>query len=83
MAFEPQVEIRTRSGTYFVDFLSEELRLIVEFDGFEKYANVEDLVAEKIREDALRAKGYRIVRVIWRELFEEGAVAAKIRDVLA
>ncbi|MBM6546980.1 DUF559 domain-containing protein [Janibacter sp. YIM B02568] len=83
MAFEPQVEIRTRAGTYFVDFLSEKLRLIVEFDGFEKYANVEDLVAEKIREDALRAKGYRIVRVIWRELFEEGAVAAKIRDVLA
>ena len=83
MAFEPQVEIQTRTGTYFVDFLDEEHKLVVELDGFEKYENVEDLVAEKIREDALRAKGYKVVRIIWRDLFEEGRVAVKIRDVLA
>ncbi|GAA3620872.1 type IV toxin-antitoxin system AbiEi family antitoxin domain-containing protein [Marihabitans asiaticum] len=80
--FEPQVEIETRTGTYRVDFLDRERRLIAEFDGLSKYATAEDLVAEKIREDSLRALGYTIVRIVWRDLFDETAVAAKIHAAL-
>lgn len=80
--FEPQVEVETRTGTYRVDFLDRERRLIVEFDGLSKYASAEDLAAEKIREDSLRAEGFIVVRVVWSELFDETAVAAKIRAAL-
>lgn len=81
--FEPQVEIRTRTGLYRVDFLDREHRIIVEFDGMSKYGSAEDLVAEKVREDSLRAKGYVIVRVVWRDLFEAGVVAGMVRAALA
>ncbi|MBD5831613.1 type IV toxin-antitoxin system AbiEi family antitoxin domain-containing protein [Janibacter melonis] len=83
IAFEPQIEIGTDRGTYRVDFLNEELRVVVEFDGLSKYGDVDDLVAEKVREDALRRRGYLVVRVIWRELFEPGAVAGAIAQALA
>lgn len=81
--FEPQAEVATDRGTYRVDFLSEELRLVVEFDGMSKYEGADDLAAEKEREDALRRRGYLVVRIIWRELFEEGAVARAIAEALA
>lgn len=83
IAFEPQVEIATDRGTYRVDFLNDELRLVVEFDGLSKYGDADDLVAEKVREDALRRRGYLVVRIVWRELFDEGAVAGAIAQALA
>lgn len=95
--FEPQVDIWTRRGLTRVDFCNEELKLIVEFDGLEKYGVTRDaaaetdaaqdpaavVVAEKLREDALRALGYRIVRIVWSDLFVEGRVQALIRQALA
>lgn len=59
-----------------VDFLFPELGVIGEFDGLVKYRSQlrgsrspEDVViAEKAREDALRALGWLVVRWTWREL---------------
>jgi hypothetical protein len=53
--------------TYWVDMLWEEARLIGEADGLTKYARVADVVAEKRREEALRAQGWRFVRWGWAE----------------
>ncbi|HRW17335.1 MAG TPA: type IV toxin-antitoxin system AbiEi family antitoxin domain-containing protein [Dermatophilaceae bacterium] len=85
---EQQVEIRTSTGQQAgrVDFLIRELRLIVEFDGRVKYegaAGAAALVAEKQREDRLRALGFRIVRLVWADLADPAIVARKIAQALA
>ena len=65
-----------------VDFLLLE-RLIVEFDGAQKYGGNADVVlAEKWREDRLRACGYRVVRTGWSDLDRPRATAQRIRAQL-
>lgn len=69
----PQAEIRDSDGHLIgrVDFLYEQQRTVVEFDGLVKYAGDngrEALVAEKRREDRLRDLGFQVVRVTWAEL---------------
>ena len=75
-----QAEIRDETGRLIgrVDFLVAG-RLIVEFDGAQKYGGVGDVVlAEKWREDRLRACGYRVLRVSWADLDEPDALADRI-----
>ena len=50
-----------------VDFLFEDERVVVEFDGQTKYGDgaAETVVAEKWREDRIRELGYIVVRVSW------------------
>lgn len=69
----PQVEIRDDNCILVgrVDFLYEQRRTIVEFDGLVKYGGTDGrqaLIAEKRREDRLRDLGYQVVRVTWAEL---------------
>ncbi|MCU1480148.1 MAG: hypothetical protein JWQ19_934 [Subtercola sp.] len=73
--FEPP-QLQTRhanphGGSYFTDFEWSDRRLVAEFDGHSKYLKPEYLgtmtpgeavVAEKIREDHIRAQGFRFVR---------------------
>ncbi len=76
-----QVEIRDADGRLIgrVDFLLPG-RLIVEFDGALKYGEAADAVlAEKWREDRLRACGYRVVRVSWADLDQPWATVDRIR----
>ena len=78
---ELQAEIRDETGRLIgrVDFLLPG-RLIVEFDGALKYGDTADAVlAEKWREDRLRACGYRVVRVSWADLAQPRATADRIR----
>ena len=68
-----------------VDFLVEG-RVVVEFDGLNKYAGAQGhgaLAAEKRREDRLRALGYAIVRLTWADLAKPDRVAAMLRRALA
>ena len=76
-----QVEIRDADGRLVgrVDFLLFG-RVVVEFDGALKYGEAADAVlAEKWREDRLRACGYRVVRVSWADLDQPRATADRIR----
>ncbi len=80
---EQQVEIRDGRGRFVarVDFLLPEQRMIIEFDGAVKYDGAqgrEALVREKRREDALRALGYRIVRLTWADLADPQQVVAAL-----
>jgi len=53
-----------------VDFLYEQQRTIIEFDGMMKHGGADGrqaLIAEKRREDRLRDLGYQVVRVTWAE----------------
>ncbi|WP_404349737.1 type IV toxin-antitoxin system AbiEi family antitoxin domain-containing protein [Phycicoccus jejuensis] len=68
-----------------VDLLVED-RVVVEFDGAVKYGGTdgrEALVAEKRREDRLRALGYAVVRVTWADLAHPERVVARVRRALA
>lgn len=82
----PQVEIRDAFGNLVgrVDFLVDGTMVIVEFDGKVKFETGDPQVlwAEKKREDRLRRLGYTVVRIIWADLEQPGAVAAKVRAAI-
>ncbi len=77
---EPQVELRGASGrAYRVDFYWRTARLVGEADGWGKFGDDTSLQAlgfreEKVREDDLRAAGYRVIR--WTFQTQESAAVA-------
>ncbi|WP_338020954.1 hypothetical protein [Rhodococcus sp. YH1] len=81
-----QFEIRTAGGAFVArtDFFREEFGVVGEFDGMGKYrsadpgASAETVRREKLREDAIRAQGYEVVRWTWSELFHFDDVRARI-----
>jgi len=81
-----QVEIHDRDGFVGrVDFLVGD-RVVVEFDGAQKYEGVdgrEALVREKRREDRLREAGYRVIRVTWSDLGNPARLVVRVRGALA
>jgi very-short-patch-repair endonuclease len=68
-----------------VDFYFPEYSTVVEFDGLVKYAgrSAEALVAEKSREDRLRALGLEVVRVVWSDLTLPQQVGQRILHAFA
>lgn len=91
--FEPQVEFFDESGRVFarVDFCNVDAKVIVEVDGIEKYFMDDDarrkLAKEKARESALEARGYRVIRLTFGQLFQSApfdhilnTVAARLRQ---
>lgn len=79
-----QHEIVTRLGVFRADFAWSDVRVVVEFDGQVKYGGAfgpgtEALWAEKRRHDAIVEAGWRIVRVAWEDLRDEGALVARLR----
>lgn len=85
-----QVTICNRSGAFIarVDFLIGD-NLVGEFDGLVKYSGglgddppSKTVVKEKLREDALRAEGYVIVRWVWADLMNPARFRATVLDAL-
>lgn len=73
---EPQLEVMTRLGTYRLDFAWRERRLALEFDGKSKYFDYRPtdqvLYEERRREKALMEMGWTVLRIEWKDLFNEG-----------
>ncbi len=79
-----QHPISTPIGTFFPDFYWPEQRVIGECDGAVKYQSPQDLVKEKVREDALREVGNRFVRWTGREIMlEPDGVVGRVARRLA
>ena len=57
--------------TYYADLCWPGQRLIVEIDGAEKYQSRGDLLAEKRREDAIRAAGFGVQRILAGDLWRQ------------
>ena len=76
----PQVEIFDSRGDFVarVDFLYEDMKLVIEVDGRKKYEKAQDVWDEKLREDRLRALGYVIVRLTWADLDDLAVVRGKV-----
>ncbi len=73
------------------DFLISELGTVIEFDGRVKYEKLlrigesaSDVVyREKLREDAIRATGLDVVRMVWRDHFHDAAVLSRCAAAFA
>lgn len=81
-----QVWIPTREGRYRADFAWARQRVVLEFDGRSKYFDYrptdEALLRERQRETALIEAGWKVVRIRWKDLFDEAAFKARILAVL-
>ncbi|MDI1289503.1 MAG: DUF559 domain-containing protein [bacterium] len=81
---EPQLQraFHDRAGIIgYVDMCWPDWHVIGEADGRVKYESRDDLVREKVREDRLRALGFRVVRWMWDDIHQRPeAVAAAIRE---
>lgn len=79
---ETQVRVETPRGTYWADLGWPRWRLLVEYDGLEKYEGRErrHLLDEKIRRDAIAEAGWRTVHLTKRDTLD--AVAARVRPYL-
>ncbi|MBR7743677.1 type IV toxin-antitoxin system AbiEi family antitoxin domain-containing protein [Phycicoccus sp. BSK3Z-2] len=81
-----QVEISDVDGLVGRVDLLVGARVVVEFDGAVKYSGADGraaLVAEKRREDRLRAAGYVVVRVTWDDLRRPDRLVARVRAACA
>lgn len=80
---EPQLQMpfHDRAGLIgYTDMTWRDWKVIGECDGLAKYQSRDDLVAEKRREDRLRALGFTVVRWTWDDIVSRpGEVAARIR----
>lgn len=82
--FDQQVVVRGASGRpYRLDFAHRTLRVAGEYDGGEKYGTRDDLMAEKSREDDLRAVGWQFFRLVAEDLAVPGRVPAVVNRAMS
>lgn len=69
----PQLNICDRDGLWIarVDFAWEELRIILECDGYEYHGNRDAFERDRRRWTALTRAGWKVAVVTWRDLMEE------------
>jgi hypothetical protein len=79
----PQFPVVTDDGEKFADFGIRGTRVLVEFDGAEKYATKSAGFAEKRREDAMRRRGHFFARFVWAELDDVALIAARTAGAIA
>ena len=73
-----------RLGRYEVDLLWPGQRLVVEMDSYAFHSSRARFEADRLRDAALGAAGFRVLRVTWRQLADTPeALAARIATALA
>ena len=80
-----QLEVRTRTGTYWTDLGWEEERVALEYDGEGKYlgaAGAHELRREKTRHDSLTEVGYWVGRVVGRDVRSPGDLIPRVARAL-
>ena len=80
----PRPETNVRVEGHEVDAIWREQRLIVEFDGYATHGTRRSFEEDRRRDQQLVAKGWRVVRITWRQLTDEPiAVVARLAAALA
>jgi hypothetical protein len=74
------VELHT--GSVEVDCLWERQRVIAELDGHASHGTTAAYERDRARDRALSAAGWRVVRITWRQLHDDGAAVARDLDAL-
>ncbi|MER7073482.1 DUF559 domain-containing protein [Terrabacter sp. NPDC000476] len=80
---DPQFRVESDLGTRFADFRIRGTRVLVEFDGEQKYADRPEAFREKRREDALRRRGWFFARFVWRELDDVSLIRGRVEQAIA
>ncbi len=65
-----------------VDFLLDDVMVVIEFDGRVKYGEGDAVFQEKLREDRLRDLGYEVVRFVWSELGDLNLIRDRIERAI-
>jgi Protein of unknown function (DUF559) len=66
------------------DFLWRDRRVIAELDGWEAHRTATAFERDRARDRMLSARGWRLVRITWRQLHDDAdAVASDLRKILA
>jgi very-short-patch-repair endonuclease len=80
----PEPEANQRIAGFEVDLAWRRARLVVEFDGFAFHGDRRAFERDRRRDAELQARGYRVIRVTWRQLTDDPeAVVDRIRRTLA
>jgi very-short-patch-repair endonuclease len=80
----PRPETNVRLAGFEVDFLWRGAKLVVEVDGFAYHSSRSSFERDRHRDATLLARGYRVLRVTWRQITNEPeAVIARLAQVLA
>jgi very-short-patch-repair endonuclease len=80
----PPTAVNARVGGHEVDLLWAPQRLVVEVDGFAYHGGRAAFERDRLRDAELRAAGYRVARVTWRQLVERPeALIARLAQALA
>lgn len=81
-----QLKLATRHGEYRADFAWPAYKVILEFDGEGKYFNyrpTQDVLrAERIRENDLIELGWTVIRIGWKDLFNEHLFKTRLLSAL-
>lgn len=82
-----QVWITTRLGQFRADFAWVRQKVVLEFDGKGKYFDyrptAEAIFRERKREAALIERGWRVLRIEWKDLFDEAVFKRRVLAALA
>jgi very-short-patch-repair endonuclease len=83
----PQFEVTSSIGRHRLDFAWKKEKVALEFDGKVKYFDYKPteqvLLEERQRENALTEEGWRFVRVVWKDLFNEARFKYRVLHALA
>jgi hypothetical protein len=80
----PRPLVNEPIGPYTVDGLWPDQRLVVELDSRRAHETTKAFEADRARDRALMTKGYRVVRITWRQLHADGpTIAAQLRQLLS
>jgi len=80
----PPPEVNGSVAGYEVDFLWRAERLVVEVDGFAFHSSRDRFESDRRRDGRLAARGYRVMRVTWRQITREPeALLARLAQALA
>lgn len=74
----PAPEANVRVGPHLVDFLWREARLIVETDGYRYHRGRAAFEDDRTRDLELRARGYEVIRLSYRQVVEEPDRVAEV-----
>jgi very-short-patch-repair endonuclease len=80
----PRPEVNARLGSYEVDFLWRDQRVIVETDSWRHHGDRAAFEGDRARDARLQALGYRVLRFTWRQIQEvPDEVARTLRTLRA
>jgi very-short-patch-repair endonuclease len=78
----PRPEVNVPVGPFLVDFLWRDRRLIVETDGYRFHGGKEAFEADRDRDLRLRALGYEVIRLSYRQINEEPLSVTEVLNCL-